>query len=284
MEKIVITGASGFVGSALTKQLNLLGYSTEAISTKDYEDEECIFNKLKNSYAVINLAGAPIIKRWSDEYKKILYSSRVDTTKKIVDAIEKLENKPKFLFSTSAVGYYKSNEEFNENGQKGNDFLADLCDEWEHAALMANKSGVRVCIGRFGIVFGKNGGALMQMLPIFRLGLGGIIASGKQPMSYIQITDLVNAIIFLMQNGTQYGIYNFTTPNPTTNYELTKTLGAILHRPTIFPVPEFALKLLYSEGAKVLTDGQIAIPKKLLDAGFIFKYPTLIEALKASID
>lgn len=121
------------------------------------------------------------------------------------------------------------------------------------------------------------------MLPIFKLGLGGIIASGKQPMSYIHLEDLVSATTFLMQNENLNGVFNFTTPNPTTNYELTKTLGKVLHRPTIFPVPEFALKILYSEGARVLTDGQIAIPKRLLESGFTFKYPTLNEALKACI-
>ncbi|MEY4504877.1 MAG: hypothetical protein RL154_1174 [Pseudomonadota bacterium] len=281
--KASITGASGFVGKSLSKMLEKLGYEIVSLDAKDCASIEVLTQKIANSDVIINLAGAPIIKRWSEDYKKVLRSSRIETTKRLVEAISRQEVKPKFMFSTSAVGYYESNIEFDEDGKNGNDFLATLCKDWESSALEATRYGVRVCIGRFGIVLGKNGGALSQMLPIFKLGFGGVIASGKQPMSYIQLDDLISAILFLINNENLDGTFNFTTPNVVTNYEFTKTLGSILNRPTLFPVPEFALKILYSEGAKVLTDGQIALPKKLPDSGFKFNYPTLKQALLASV-
>ena len=279
MEKIVITGASGFVGSNLTKMFQNGGYEVIGIDRKDLRDTEKLISIINESKAVINLAGANIVNRWSDEYKKLLYSSRLDTTKAIVEAISQCETKPDVLISTSAVGIYKNDKEYNEeNIVYGDDFLAKLGKDWESKALEAENFGVRTVIFRFGIVMG-NGGALSKMLTPFKFGLGGTIGDGHQSFSFIHIQDLIKAYFFALQNPLQ-GAYNLTAPVPTTNKGLTKALGKTLHRPTIFPVPEFVLSLIFGEGAKVLTDGQSVVPKRLLDVGFEFEFKTIEETIE----
>jgi hypothetical protein len=275
--KIVISGASGFVGSFLCEYFAKLGHEIVKIGVKDFEGD--LRAKLEGAEFVINLCGAPIIGRWSEEYKKTLVSSRMETTKKLTDAMTALEQKPSAFFCASAVGYYDEGENDEFSYKKANDFLGNLCENWENEAKKVESIGMRCVNMRFGIVIGKNGGALSQMLPIFRLGLGGKIGSGRQGFSWIHLSDLANAINFIYEKGLD-GVFNFTAPHPTTNMGLTKALGKALHRPTIFPVPEFALRLLYSEGAKVLTSGQSVYPKRLLDAGFVFEYETIDAAIK----
>jgi uncharacterized protein (TIGR01777 family) len=219
------------------------------------------------------------VNRWSESYKKLLYSSRIDTTSKIVNAINSVQNKPKLLISTSAVGIYDNKSTYDENGSFSNDFLSTLCQNWEKEALKAKNETTKVSIFRFGIVMGKDGGALSKMITPFKLGLGGVIGSGKQAFSYIHIDDLMNAYKFVIENEFEE-TFNLTAPVPTTNQGLTLALGKTLKRPTILPVPEFVLKLIFSEGAKVLTDGQSAIPKKLLDLGFEFKFKTIEETIE----
>ncbi|XPS41143.1 TIGR01777 family oxidoreductase [Aliarcobacter butzleri] len=227
----------------------------------------------------MNLAGANIINRWSESYKKLLYSSRIDTTSKIVNAISSISNKPKLLISTSAVGIYDNKSIYDENGSFSNDFLSNLCQDWEKEALKAKNEATKVAIFRFGIILGKDGGALQKMITPFKFGLGGTIGSGKQSFSFIHINDLLNAYKFVIENDYD-GVFNLTAPTPTTNKGLTLALGKTLKRPTILPVPEFVLKLIFSEGARVLTDGQSAIPKKLLDLGFEFKFKTIEETIE----
>ena len=234
---------------------------------------------LNTTDIVINLAGANIINRWSESYKKLLYSSRIDTTSKIVKAINSISNKPKILISTSAVGIYDNISTYDENGSFSNDFLSNLCQDWEKEALKAKNETTKVAIFRFGIVLGQEGGALQKMITPFKLGLGGTIGSGKQAFSFVHIDDLLNAYKFVIENSHE-GIFNLTAPKPTTNKGLTLALGKTLKRPTILPVPEFVLKLIFSEGARVLTDGQSAIPKKLLDLGFEFKFKTIEETIE----
>jgi len=281
--KIAISGASGFVGSAL--RAKFAGHEIVPLGVRD-------FGKSTNEFAalidgcdiVINLAGAPIIARWSDEYKKVLRSSRIDTTVKIVEAIERAAVKPKLLISTSAVGIYTNKTTNSEDDNEiSNDFLGTLCQEWEAQATRAGEFGVRVAVFRFGIILGAGGGALAKMLLPFRLGLGGVIGSGKQAFSWIHLDDLVRAFEFAIENDSVSGAYNLTAPQPTTNEGLTKALAHALHRPAFLPVPEFALRLIYSEGAKVLTDGQTAIPKRLLESGFKFSFCNIEEAINASI-
>ncbi len=278
--KFIISGASGFVGSALKKALS--EHTIVSIGVSDFaKSDEEFATVFESADIIINLAGAPIIARWSDEYKKLLYSSRIDTTSKIVRAIEKMDEKPKLLISTSAVGIYtNSKTQTEDDGEISNDFLGKLCQEWETSANKAASLGVRTVIFRFGIVLGKGGGALQKMLLPFKLGVGGVIGSGKQAFSWIHIDDLVRAFEFAIENNTLNGTYNLTAPEPTTNKGLTNALAHALHRPAFFPLPEFALKLLYSEGAKVLTDGQSVVPNRLLASGFNFRFSNIEQTIE----
>jgi uncharacterized protein len=279
MTTIAITGASGFVGTSLTKYFSDLGYKIIPISRDILNNKSKLEETLNSSEIVINLAGANIINRWSESYKKLLYSSRIDTTSKIVNAINNITNKPKLLISTSAVGIYDNKTTYDENGSFSNDFLSSLCQDWEKEALKAKNETTKVSIFRFGIVLGRDGGALQKMITPFKLGVGGIIGNGKQAFSYIHIDDLMAAYKFVIQNECEE-IFNLTAPVPTTNKGLTLALGKTLKRPTILPVPEFVLNLIFSEGARVLTDGQSAVPKKLLDLGFKFKFKTIEETIE----
>lgn len=278
-----MTGASGFVGTTLTKFLIENGYIVVPIARKELSDHKKLTELIDGSYGVINLAGANIVNRWSDAYKKLLYSSRLDTTAALILAIKESAQKPQVLISTSAVGIYKNSKPYHEeNGEYGDDFLANLCKDWESKAQEANQYGVRTAIFRFGIILGE-GGALAKMVPPFRFGLGGTIGDGSQPFSFIHIEDLARAYLFALE-GSCSGVYNLTAPIVTTNKGLTQTLGRILERPTFFPVPKFVLRLIFGEGATVLTDGQTVIPKRLIEAGFIFLYPTIERALRAILD
>ncbi len=280
MKKIAISGASGFVGSSLISALQDR-YEIEKISRDDLKSEELLRSKIEGSFAVINLAGAPIVARWSEEYKKILRSSRIESTKSIVNAICSLEKKPEVFISTSAVGIYDSRGTYSEYDKNyGEDFLAKLCADWESEALEAKKCGVRVAIYRFGVVLGKGGGMMEKVMTPFSLGVGGTIGDGKQGFSFVHLHDLIEAETKALEDSSMEGIYNLVAPNPIDNYEFTKTLGKILNRPTILPVPTFALKLLYSEGAKVLSDGQKVLPKRLEESGFEFRYGDISSALK----
>lgn len=274
MKTIAITGASGFVGTSLTKYFSNLGYRIIPISREILNNKEKLEEILNSSQIIINLAGANIINRWSESYKKLLYSSRIDTTSKIVNAIKNIANKPNMLISTSAVGIYDNVSTYDETGNYSNDFLSKLCQDWENEALKAKNETTKVSIFRFGIVMGKDGGALQKMITPFKLGVGGVIGSGNQAFSYIHIQDLLNAYKFVIENEYQE-VFNLTAPIPTTNRGLTLALGKTLKRPTILPVPEFVLNLIFSEGAKVLTDGQSVVPKKLLNLGFKFKFETI---------
>jgi uncharacterized protein len=274
MKTIAITGASGFVGTSLTKYFSNLGYKIIPISREILNNKEKLEETLNSSQIIINLAGANIINRWSESYKKLLYSSRIDTTSKIVNAIKNISNKPNLLISTSAVGIYDNVSTYDETGNYSNDFLSKLCQDWENEALKAKNETTKVSIFRFGIVMGKDGGALQKMITPFKLGVGGVIGSGNQAFSYIHIQDLLNAYKFVIEHGYQE-VFNLTAPIPTTNRGLTLALGKTLKRPTILPVPEFVLNLIFSEGAKVLTDGQSVVPKKLLNLGFKFKFETI---------
>jgi uncharacterized protein (TIGR01777 family) len=280
MKTIAISGASGFVGTHLTNFFKSFGYEVSKISREELANSSLLSQKFEQTDIVINLSGANIIHRWNDEYKKELYHSRIDTTQKIVTAIQNASNKPKVLISTSAVGIY-SNKQINseEDCDYGKNFLARLCKTWEDEALKA-KNDTRVVIFRFGIVLGKNGGALQSMLLPFKLGLGGTIGNGNQYFSFVHIEDLKNAFKFVIEQETLSGAFNLGAPQPTTNKGLTKALGKTLNRPTLLPVPEFVLKLIYGEGSSVLTDGQSMIPQRLEENGFKFQFKTIEETIE----
>ncbi|MDX4013187.1 TIGR01777 family oxidoreductase [Aliarcobacter skirrowii] len=282
MKTITISGASGFVGQSLVDFFSNKNYKVVQIKREVLNSSSKLDELINSSDIIINLSGANIINRWSESYKKLLVSSRLETTKKLTESINRVTNKPKLFISTSAVGIYDNKNTYDENGSFSNDFLSTLCQNWEKEAQKAKNSTTKVAIFRFGIVLGKNGGAFKKMITPFRLGIGGIIGSGKQYFSYIHIEDLVSAYNFVIENEFD-GVFNCTAPTPTTNYEFTKTLGKLLRRPTIFPIPEFVLKLIFSEGAKVLSDGQSAVPKRLLDLKFNIKYKNIEESLKSLV-
>ncbi len=267
--KVALTGANGFVA---TKLKNIFPNYT-SINRNDTEDQ--IIEKLSNVDIVINLAGAPIIKKWTKEYKKILFSSRIDTTKKLVRAINK--SKIKHFISTSAIGIYPNDISCDESYKKfDDDFLSKLTQKWEDEA---NKANVKTTILRFGIVLGSDGGALKQMLLPFKIGLGGIIGNGKMKMSFIDIDDLMNIYKFIIDKNLE-GVFNVCSPYPVSNYEFTKTLGNVLNRPTLFPLPEFVLKIMYGDAATVITGSKEIYPKELEKEGFSFDYPTIKSSLE----
>lgn len=279
MKCVAISGGSGFVGSELSAYLGQNGFDVKIIKRDDLKDENKLIKIVENTNVLINLSGANIISRWSEEYKRVLRSSRIDTTKSLVNAIQKAKTKPELFISTSAVGIYSDTScHDEENFTLGDGFLSKLCKEWEECAFKASAFQVRVCVFRFGIVLG-NGGALKKMLPPFRFGLGGNIGDGRQHFCFIHIKDLLRAYSLMVENKNLQGIFNLAAPTPTTNASLTKTLGKRVGMPTVFPIPKFVLKLIFGEGARVLTSGQCAKPKRLLDSGFKFEFKNIHEAI-----
>ncbi|KAA3598827.1 MAG: TIGR01777 family protein [Candidatus Scalindua sp. AMX11] len=279
--KIAMSGASGFVGSHLTKAFHSENYEVLPLGRKDFTlAPEVLAERIDGTDILINLAGAPIIEKWTETYKETLYKSRIDVTRKLVYACSLVNQKPKLLISTSAIGYYATEGTHSEeNHVKANDFLGNLAGDWEQEALKAGKRGIRTVIFRFGVVLGKDGGALKKMLFPFKLGIGGTIGDGKQPFSWVHIDDLLRAYQAVIENTAYEGIYNLTAFNPTTNKGLTVALGKALCKPTFFRVPKFALRLKLGEGSQILTKGQNVIPKRLMDSGFTFLFPEIETAV-----
>jgi uncharacterized protein len=299
--KILITGGTGFVGTQLTSRLIQDGYevtiltrslkgakgSSPGISylegdpTKKGPWQEAI----KNHDAIINLAGASIFSKWTDEHKKAIRESRVSTTQNIVEGIPSDPSKKITLFSTSAVGYYGfcGDEELTEESPPRNDFLARIAVEWEGEALKAKEKGARIVITRFGIVLGEKGGALSQMIPLFKKYIGGPIGSGRQWFSWVHIRDLAEAFVFLMKHPEISGPVNVCSPNPVRNKDLARALGKALHRPSFFPAPGFMVKFVLGEFGSIILEGQRVIPRRLLDHGFIFQYPDIDKALRSIV-
>ena len=279
MKRIAITGASGFVGRNLKKMFTKEGYTVVPVKRDILNDVEKLSEVVDGCKAVINLAGANIIHRWSEEYKKLLYHSRIDTTKSLVKAMGKARVKPEVFISTSAVGIYDTKRVYNEDDYElSDDFLGKLCQDWEKEALKAEDAGIRTSVFRLGIVMGEEG-ALQKMLPAFKLGIGGTIGDGKHPFSFIHISDLIRVYKLVVNDEYMSGIFNLTAPKHTTNYALTKALGETLHRPTVIPLPKFVLSLIFGEGSTVLTQGQSIYPKRLLDSGFEFEFETIEETV-----
>ena len=278
--KILVSGSTGLVGKNLIPKLQDRGYEVETIGREDFkQDISLLTSRIHEAGIVIHLAGAPIVARWTSAYKKEILASRVDTTKMIVEAIAAAENKPQLFISTSAVGIYPDGKTFTESDAEFSDnFLGQVCSAWEAEALNA-RSFTKVAICRLGVVLAKDGGALPKMLPSFRLGMGGPVAGGQQGFSWIHLSDLIDAYLFIIDKHLE-GTFNLTAPGVTDNYGFTKVLAQILQRPAIVPVPSFALKLAFGEGAVTLTSGQKALPGHLLNEGFKFKFPDLKAALE----
>lgn len=291
--KILIGGSHGLVGTALIKSLEAEGNEifrlvrhapTSKTEVEWSPDRYSIaLARIEGFDAVVNLAGESIAEgRWTDEKKRRIRESRVKGTKLLGDALANLTVPPKTFVCASAIGYYgnRGDELLTETSAPGDDFLAKVCADWEEATALATEKGIRVVNARFGVILDTNGGALKKMLPPFRMGVGGRIGSGKQWMSWIALDDVIGGIKFALANESVKGPVNFVSPNPVTNAEFTKTLGKVLSRPTIFPIPAFAIKLMFGEmGEALLLGGQRVAPARLAGGGFEFSYPQLEAAL-----
>ncbi len=300
MKTIAIAGASGTIGKALEKFLIQKGDSVKRLVRRDEIDDSEIFwdpdsnnldpKRLIGIDAIVNLGGVGIgDKRWSQKRVEQILSSRTRGTKLISKTLSDLksENGPNTLINASAIGYYGSSgsAHLTEETGLGEGFLADVCSKWEESAQEAEKAGIRVAYARTGIVLSASGGLLKKLLPLFKLGLGGQIGSGEQIMSWISIRDEVSAISWLIEKELE-GAVNLVSPEPASNLEFTKTLGALLGRPTILKVPSSALNLLYGRQLveEIMLSSQFVVPKKLLDSNFSFSDPSLEEALLSQID
>jgi uncharacterized protein len=295
--KVFITGGTGFVGTYLSKQLISQGHKVTILVqptegnrlniegltylTGNPTEKGRWQSSVPGHDLIINLAGAPIFTRWTKKQKELIRSSRINTTRNLVESLPD-DSKHISFFSTSAVGYYgfHEDEELMESSREGDDFLAQTAYKWEKEALAAQSKGARVVITRFGIVLGKNGGALGLMIPLFKYFIGGSLGNGCQWFSWIHMYDLTAAFLFLLNKKNISGAVNLCSPNPVRNQDLARAIGKILRRPSFFPAPGFVIKTLLGEFGSVLIKGQRVIPERLLKEGFHFKYSDIKEALK----
>ena len=297
--RLVITGASGFIGTALTSRLLENGHAMTLLTRSAPRDSSTATKRwlhwtpgspggweavIDGADGIINLAGEPIAaKRWTQRQKNEIRDSRLSTTNSLVGAIGKAKKKPGFLLNASAVGYYgpRGDETITEEAPAGNDFLSRICREWEAEAQKAESFGVRVIRLRTGIVLGRGGGALAKMVPPFKFFVGGPLGSGTQWMSWIHMDDEVGLMLHLIENPQAAGPFNATAPNPVRMKEFCQILGKVMGRPCWAPVPAFALRLLLGELGDMLLTGQRVIPAAAQRLGYEFRYPNLYEALKA---
>ncbi len=292
--KILISGSHGLVGTALIKSLasegheilRLVRYAPSSVQEIEWSPDRysIALARLEGFDAVVHLAGESIAEgRWTDEKKKRIRESRVKGTRLLGDALANLSQPPKTFVSASAIGYYGDRGDgiLTEASPPGKDFLSEVCVEWEKATALASEKGIRVVNCRFGIILDANGGALKKMLPPFRMGVGGKIGSGQQWMSWIALDDVVRGIKFALANDSIRGPVNFVAPAPVTNARFTKTLGKVLSRPTLFPIPAFGVRLLFGEMADaLLLSSQRVEPALLQTSNFLFQYSQLEAALR----
>lgn len=293
---ILLTGGTGFIGSALSQALVKQGHQLTILSRQPHQTQQAVkfiqnFANLTNFNefdAVINLAGEPIFdKRWTAAQKQRLRQSRLEITQKLVELIRKSTNPPHTFLSGSATGYYGNLPDFAKNCDEQtachSSFTAILCNEWEQVAQQAQSDKTRVCLLRTGIVLDQNGGALKQMLPLYRLGLAGKLGNGKQNWAWISLEDHIQAMLFLLENRQAKGAFNLVAPEPISNAEFNAQLAQKLRRPAFFHAPSFALKFILGERSQLLLDNQPIIPKKLLELSFQFQHPNLASYLSKAI-
>jgi uncharacterized protein (TIGR01777 family) len=275
---VTVLGASGFVGRHLTAALRGRG---DAVTVASLRDPAAAARACEGTDVVVNLAGEPVAQRWTPDAKAKIRSSRVDAGRVLVDALAGLATKPGAYVSASAIGYYGTSESatFDETSPPGSDFLAGVCVAWEAEADRAATLGMRVAKVRTGLALGTDGGALAKLVPLFSVGAGGIVASGRQWYSWIHIDDLVGIYLHAIDGAS--GALDGTAPNPVRNADFTKALGAALHRPTLFPAPAFAVGLVLGEGAVVVTEGQRVLPARTVETGYRFVYETIDRAFAA---
>ena len=302
MARVVITGATGTIGSAVCRKLLSRGDQPVALSRnpagsasrlpdavewhawKDPLSARPPEEALSGATGVIHLLGEPVSQRWSTEAKQLIRESRVRATRNLVAGLRELADgqRPGVLVSQSATGFYgpHGSEQIDEQSAAGGGFLAGVVSAWEQEALKAVPA-CRVVVARTGVVLSASGGALAKMLPFFRAGVGGPVAGGRQYVPWIHIDDLTAALLFCLDNPDAGGAVNMTAPRPVSNAELSKALGHALHRPAVLPVPALALKLLYGEMSEIVTTGQRVIPRRLQDLGFSFSQPEIEPALRS---
>ena len=292
--RILVAGGSGFVGRSVCRALQEAGHEPLVLSRRPgpsvvlwdgASKDDAWLSAAATCPAWINLCGEGIAeRRWSQERREVLWTSRLLTTSLLVDAMRKVSVRPKVFISASAVGYYgdMGNITVDESDAAGQGFLAGLCADWEREALRAAESGVRVVCLRLGAVLGREGGMLARLVPLFKLGLGGPLGDGKQWLSWILREDLVRLIIHLLAADVS-GAVNAVAPEPVTNGEFSRALGAVLHRPAFLRVPGFALRLALGGMASMLLTGQRVVSRKVMESGFVFKHPSLDAALRAEL-
>lgn len=297
-DHVLITGGTGFIGTALAERLLQLG-SRVSVFTRDREraQEHFVgrvsaiesFDELGSDDVpdvIVNLAGKNLgEERWNNTVKQQLIASRVNTTQQVVDYIARAASKPQLLISGSAVGYYgaRGGDELSEDAAPGNEYQSDLCQRWEHTALQAQQHGVRVCLSRTGIVMGRGGGALAGLVPLFRMGMGAVAGNGRQWLSWVHMHDLLSMFLCFMQDTSLSGPFNNTSPHPVTNREFSRAIGRALHRPVFLQAPAWAMHLLYGEMAHLYLTGQKVIPTRHLQSGFEYRYPDIDLALKEAL-
>ena len=290
--RIAIAGASGFVGSALAKHLEGMGHAVIRIGRNEnpkhhnirWDPDNGVIDTqaLAGVRVVINLCGVNIGQRWTPEVKKQIVNSRVRPTEVLAKACAALDPHPRVLVNMSAIGYYgdRGDEEVDEDSPAGTGFLADLVRAWEGAADPAREAGVRVVHPRMAVVMHPAGGMLEKVLPIYKLGAGGVIGNGRQWLPWISRTDALRALAWASLHESLGGPLIVASPNPVRNAEFTKALAGAIHRPAFAKVPEFAVRMLFGEmGEETVLAGQKAMPRQLLDSGFQFEYPTIEQAL-----
>ncbi len=299
--RVVVTGATGTIGRALVSALVDRGDEVVALSRDARRARDALGDRvqthawsspgdepppeaaLAGADAVVNLLGEPVAQRWSAEAKEKIRRSRVAGTRSVVQGLLALapDRRPRTLLSQSATGYYghRAEEPLSEDAPAGHDFLADVVVAWEHEALVA-ATDLRVAVTRTGVVLSPAGGALANMLPFFRLGIGGPVAGGRQYVPWVHLDDIVGAMLFCLDNPDAAGPVNLTAPTPVTNTELSRALGRVLGRPAVLPVPALALKALYGEMAQIVLTGQRVVPRRLEQLGYGFRHPDLEPALR----
>jgi len=296
--RIIITGGSGLIGRALVDSLAKDGHDVIVLSRNpaavknlpkgaraekwDGQSAQGWGQLADGAGAIVNLAGATISEKWSEARKKEIRDSRVNAGKAIVEAVKAASKKPGVVVQSSAVGYYgpRGSEEITEAASAGNDFLAKVCQEWEASTAELDSLGIRRPIIRTGVVLDLHGGALPKMVMPVKMFVGGPIGSGQQYFPWIHLKDEVAAIRFVIDNQNANGVYNLSAPQPLTNKEFTQAIGKVLGRPTLMPVPAFAMKTMFGEMSTLLLDGQRQIPARLMKEGFKFQFTDATVALK----
>lgn len=300
--QVAVTGATGFIGRKLVAALDAAGHSVVIVTRRpadaarafpnasgivewDLPDRELDPGALEGVDGVVHMAGAPVAQRWTANAKRVIEESRIRSTRALVDAVGRTSRPPSVLVSFSAIGYYgpRGDERLDETASAGADFLAGVCRGWEGEAARAADSGVRVVNPRVGIVVGRGGGALAQMLTPFKLGVGGPIGNGRQWMSWIHVDDVIGIALEALARDTLTGPVNATAPEPVTNRVFSRALGRALHRPAVLPIPVVGLKVLFGGFADILATGQRVIPSKALSAGYEFRYADLDAALAEAV-